>query len=433
MIENNRIIVVDDSQKDLDRICNVFYEHGIGCRKLQYNGWDFPQQPFSGVRFAFFDVNLISGKEENEIYSTLKDAISHYISTDNGGPYILVFWSNRTELIPGFIKFINRTDDDFRKKLKPVSIAQIDKTEFLDETKQLDEKLNGIFSTDIVKCLAGFDDTIIEAAQETLNSIISTIPFEDPWGESSEFDKNCKAVFSRIAASAHGFPHAKENPDLAIKEAVAPIFKHILLKKTQTYWQEYLTPLKKAQKDNEIPFLDKYDPSILNSIFHIDAENHYSKTDRGAVCPISSEHTSEKFTSVFKIDFPTWFTNSFPRLKKEDRKDSTPIAIEFSASCDYSNNKKRTNKYLLGALIPKTSMVNLQKERLGDFTLILPHPFLIKKKKYQIGVNLNFTFTEQDSNPILGEPAFALKKEIMDMIGNKYANHIARIGIASFH
>ena len=78
-------------------------------------------------------------------------------------------------------------------------------------------------------------------------------------------------------------------------------------------------------------------------------------------------------------------------------------------------------------------MVNLQKERLGDFTLILPHPFLIKKKKYQIGVNLNFTFTEQDSNPILGEPAFALKKEIMDMIGNKYANHIARIGIASFH
>ena len=99
MIENNRIIIVDDNESHLNQLLQIFYKHGIGCKGFVYNGFDFPLQPLTGVRFAFFDIHL---NQAGDINSTLKDAIAHYINIDNG-PYILIFWTNRIELISKFV------------------------------------------------------------------------------------------------------------------------------------------------------------------------------------------------------------------------------------------------------------------------------------------------------------------------------------------
>lgn len=54
MIENNRIIIIDDSEEDLATLRKVFYDHGIGCKGFVYDDFNFPKQPLKGVRFAFF-------------------------------------------------------------------------------------------------------------------------------------------------------------------------------------------------------------------------------------------------------------------------------------------------------------------------------------------------------------------------------------------
>lgn len=77
MIENNRIIIVDDNEEHLNQLRQVFYDHGIGCKAFLYNGFDFPKEPLKGVRFAFFDIHL---NQAGDINSTLKDAIANYIS-----------------------------------------------------------------------------------------------------------------------------------------------------------------------------------------------------------------------------------------------------------------------------------------------------------------------------------------------------------------
>ena len=51
---------------------------------------------------------------------------------------------------------------------------------------------------------------------------------------------------------------------------------------------------------------------------------------------------------------------------------------------------------------------------------------------YKLVVNLNYSFIEPQNASFLEPPLFILRKEIMDMIGNKYANHVSRIGITSF-
>lgn len=430
MIENNRIIIVDDDEDDLQKLSSVFHTHGVGCKSFHYDGFNFPDMPLKGVRFAFFDIHL---NQESDVNAPLKDAISKYISMDNG-PFVLIFWSNNTDKITDFISFINRTDDEFRNKLRPISLEWIDKSDFIETANSLEEKLDSILSKDIVKCLIRFDEEVLEAATQTLDNLISTISFDCQWGDVTVFNENCKKVFSKIAVNSYGFEFAKENPDAAIKESIVPVFESILKQNNKTTWKEYLSNLENATRFSEIIFPETYSPATLNTIFHIDKYNieNRSKNERGAVCLIDSERIGEIFDSIFKTDLEKWFLQTFNGIPKDDIKSVRFIGVEFSAACDYSQNKKRTNKYLLGALLPEGSFNKLKNDKVGEYLLRIPFTFEIDGQNLELGFNLNYSFIEPLGFPFLCKPIFILKKEIMDMIGNRYANHVSRIGITSF-
>ena len=107
----------------------------------------------------------------------------------------------------------------------------------------LETKLNAILSNDIVECLIRFDEAVLLAAAQTLDNILSIIPFTDQWGKNEQFSNDCKAVFSKIAEASYGFTQAQRNPDAAIKEAITPVFENILKQNDDTYWKKFLTPL----------------------------------------------------------------------------------------------------------------------------------------------------------------------------------------------
>ena len=319
--------------------------------------------------------------------------------------------------------------------MKPIALSAIDKNDFLDPTNSLEEKLETIFDIDIVKCLFSFDDSIARAAWQTLSEILNTIPFDESWGEIDKFSNNCKDVFSKIAINTYGFIHARKNPDNAIKEAIVPIFQYSLLKEDNRYWEEYLSNLQKAKKNEDINYPKNYKVSTLNTIFHIDTIHCECKTNRGAVCLINSsdEKSLDMFEETFGCSYYDWYSRLLPGAQKKDRNQSTLIAIEFSAACDFSNNKKRTYKYLLGVIVSPDVYDKIEREKIGDYALLLPYIFNIQGEEKRICINLNYTFAAQATSLILKDTLFVLKKEIMDMIGNKYANHVSRIGITGFY
>lgn len=433
MIENNRIIIVDDVEEDLQKLSKVFYNHGIGCRAFPYDGFTFPDTPLKGVRFAFFDIHLDQSPENTALFSTLKNTISKYISEENG-IYVLIFWSNRKDLVPEFIEFVNRTDDSFKANLKPIALEVLDKNEFLDPDSDLETKLNAILSNDFVECLIKFDETVLLAATQTLDKILSIIPFTDQWGKTDQFSSDCKAVFSKIAEASYGFTQAQRNPDTAIKEAITPVFESILKQNDDSCWKKFLTPLRVARNSSELKFPSSVSTAKLNSIFHIDNYNigHRDKTERGALCLIKKDKVDEVFNNIIRMRFLDWFPLTFPGLNKEDRQLSKVIAIEISAACDYAQAKKRTNKYVLGAIIPEECISRLNTEKTGEYLFVIPFSFEMEGKNYKIGLNLNYTIVEQDNLLFLDHPILILNKEIMDFIGSKYANHISRLGITCF-
>lgn len=430
--ESNRIVMVDDNSDDLILLSQVFIENGMGCKTLQYDA--FYNQPLIGVRFLFLDINLNGAQTDQDRSSIVRDALIRYIHEDNG-PFVLIFWTNNIDWIGKFIDFVNRDIDDEMKKRNPFYVTHIDKNEFYDRQSELKDKIKSIFDNPIVSALFDFEERMASAISKTMSQIIEIIPQGDLWGDNESFNKNAQKVFSTIAIQTLGYKNAKDNPDIAIKEAMTPIFNNAFLNDSEILWKNVLQNLQESKGQNDISFPANFNVAKLNHIFHVNS-NDISKETRGAVCPVLL-NTAEngEFFQKFGYNYTDWFSSSFPNIAPEEREMSQLICVEFSAACDHSQRKRRTNKYLLGEILPVSALDKFNKNKSkGEYLLILPSKFEINQEEKIIAFNLNFSFTVDVSlkEQTLGAPLFSLKKEMMDMIGHKYANHISRIGITSF-
>jgi hypothetical protein len=437
-IKQNKILVVDDIDSHLEKLSKQFHDNGVGCKACKYDA--FYASPLKGVKIAFFDVNInpSGGGSDAQIYSSLATAIQQYISKENG-PYALIFWTSNVDLIEGFKAYIQR-----RHKTcpKPFLISSIDKDVFLNNSnQQLQLKIQQILANETIELLFDFDDRLSEAASTTINKLYEIIPSDDRWGNNENLIENFEKIFSRIATSVLGFEHAKKQPDKAIYEALLPVFNSEVLKNAPNRWAQFLVTLRDAATMGDIKSPDSFKESKLNAIFHI--ENGNMKNDvRGIVLELSK--ASQVTSKVINMPYLDWFKKTLRPKNNLDEaelnriaKRSKLIAIEISSACDYSQNKNRLNKYLLGIMIYKDDVKITKADDKLD-TKSHPESTLkvstihINNSDFEIWVNLNYVFGASTSDKKLSKPLFILKKEIMDMVGNRYANHVSRIGITSF-
>jgi len=445
----NKIIIVDDRQDELDTLTRAFLGNGIGCRPLLYDNAYF--EPLSNIRIAFFDLNIgekivdDSGKttEETEklnsgVYNDLAVAINQYIAKDNG-PFALIFWTKNKKIIQGFIKYMQNPERGFTDSPFPIVINCIDKDEFINANNEnnLSEKLLEVLNLEEIKFLFNFETKAIEAAEKTINKLYKIIPKDGNWGENKILFDNLGKILSKIAASTLGFEHSKENPNKAVYEGLLPILNsEIINAESDVNWKKILAPLYAGR----IVSPDDIIQRKVNSVFHIEPLDP-DKGKRGSV--IKLEKFDKKILESLNIyDFNEWFDKLFPFKsnavglvkKRFIRRFSKLIAIELSAACDYSNQKPRINKYVLGFLTPCFDIKNeiASSQRIESSYHLGGCEFHLDDHNFQIWLNLNFVFGAKSDDPRFGESLFIMKKEIMDMLGNKYASHVSRIGITSF-
>ena len=460
----NKIIIVDDDLRELETLSRSFLDNGIGCRPFQYiNTYN---EPLKNVRVAFFDINLgeksiddtgidlqETVKLNSPVYNDLAIAINQYIAKDTG-PYALIFWTKNEKIKDGFIEYMQNPSRGFGDTASPVFIGCIDKTEFATKENEvsqneLSKKLLSVLNDDEIKFLFDFENKSNEAGEKTINRLFEIIPKDEKWGDNKMLFENLGIILSKIAISTLGFEHSKENPSRGVYEALLPIMNYEILNTScDVKWEKLLSALFSSESPKNIVYPDKSIQRKVNSIFHIDATSLITTQTRGAV-----------FDYVFDVSFPEKILfNLFPyfsKLEKEMnvrfndflsfnntasdseknriRGNSKFIVIEISASCDFSQNKKRNNKYVLGLITPIFDKNIIDSNKIGDSVLHEDIPeFNFNQDEFFIWVNFNFVFSDFQICKNIGKPNFILKKEIMDMIGNRYANHISRIGITSF-
>lgn len=456
--KQNRIIIVDNIPQQLEILGKSFFDNGLGCRTFVYDmGYE---EPLKNVRMAFFDINL-SEKNVDSNYATddeilekntpvfndLANALNQYISKDNG-PYVLIFWTANKRVIEAFKLYMRDPERGFSDTASPILIDCIDKTPFMnnngDQANLSERVLELLNKSEHLKFLYGFEENAKNAGENTLNRIYDILPKSDVWGESKQLFENLDKVLSKIADSTLGFEHAKENPKKAVYEGLIPILNYEFLNaETNVDWNSIVNQLKQAQKPKDIVSPDRTIQYKVNTLYHIENFENHSKDVRGAVIEISKKN--KKNLSAFGIDdVQDWVSQLLAikantdaqKLRKVEILDNAKlIAIELSAACDFSNNKPRINKYVLGVL---TSNLNDNVDRdlnlksrpeacyyLGECC------FHHNNNNYHIWLNLNYVFGAKPNDGRLRQQLFILKKEIMDMLGNKYASHVSRIGITS--
>lgn len=428
--ENNSIIIVDDVPDDVDRITNIFNEHGIGCRGFVYDSVDLIDEPLKNVKLAFFDICLSTTGNDIEQFTILSDAIKSYISCENRD-FVLVFWTSKPQMIEDFKKYINE-----RKILdmpKPIAIKAIDKHQFIGHADRLQQNLSDLMEEPIVKCLFSFESELKNAANQSLHDVLQLIDFPDVWGENTLYIENIKQVFAKVAIETFGKLRGSKNPDLAIKEAFAPLFTHYLCQNHSSVWadlfgEQDIAEIKKFPNDTIV--------AQLNSLFHVDLSAN-EVNSRGSIRKIERE--DEAFNNVFKdqIGYAPNDWISYVLLNGNNIEDEVieMIALEYSAACDYSNAKERTHRYMLGAIISEEIIKKKKaKNKLSNAVFMLPFKFMYREQVCTILLHFNFSINEEESSPnkILGERLFSLKSEVMNMICDSHANHISRIGIISF-
>jgi hypothetical protein len=445
----NRIIIVDDIQNELDTLTKAFLDNGIGCRPFLYD--NTYNQPLTKIRIAFFDVNIgekkvdDSGATDEEIeklnspvYNDLAFALNQYISKENG-PFALIFWTKNKKIIDGFRKYLQNPERGFSDTPFPIFIGTIDKDEFIENKDNLPTKLLEVLNQEEIKFLFDFENKSRIAGEQTINKIYDIIPKDKNWGESTILFDNLGKILSKIASSTLGFDHSKENPGKAVYEGLIPILNNELTSiRDDVNWKNLLQPLYAAATHKQITSPNDAIQRQVNSVFHIEKSNN-NKDVRGTVIEIDKAN-NVTLQSLNISDINKWFNEIIPfnsdkgATKKTVRNDSTLIAVEISAACDYSNKKNRINKYVLGFMTPIINVENdISKDRRPECSYHIGGAnFHFDTKDFQIWLNLNFVFGAKADDVRLGDVKFVLKKEIMDMIGNKYASHISRIGITSF-
>jgi len=439
LAENNRIILVDDSADDLRRLTDVFNKRGIGCKAIQYDGIEFPDEPLTGVRMVFMDINLSNSGDRNSQFAVLADALRKYVSKANTY-FVLVFWTTHVDYIEEFKVFVNR-DAAAEEVPKPILVVPLDKSEFVDAEDALEDKLSQIFNEKLVKCLFPFDDDIQMAANKCLTDIVSLAPFEDRWGENTLFETNVRNLFSKIAIGYYGLKPAKANPDKAIKEVIAPSFLYDLSQINQNSWKDFLEMEGKTDDELKgISFSGDNTSAKLNTIFNIDPCIEDDEA-RGSVRKIKTDDEAKNyFDNAFALSMDEFIkTKTVPLKEDKDDKfvnESILVAVEISAACDYSNDKPRLHRYMLGVLSKRKVFNDCRNKskKEGDHIFIVPFDFIYNGEVYCLLFNLNYTFNEEKTELFgkLGDKLFRFKSEFMNSVSEQYAQHISRIGYASF-
>lgn len=446
----NRIIIVDDQDSGLLTLAKKFSDKGLTYKLIHYSQLeDMDREKLTGIRLAFFDINLAAGQTVDlnqqefnyetdaslaTVYNTLSGAIESIISPDNG-PFVLVFWSSNTPLIDNFIQYVNDRQVNLPK---PLSIKCIDKN----EVDNIAVRINEIIEEIPIRLLYSFERKCEIAAVNTINQIFEIIPKDDNsnWGQQDlEFDSNFKKVFSKMAISRLGEKYAQQHPDKAIYESLIPLVGYELINfLPDDNWKNYLGNF----SNSEYP--TKFDLSKLNSIYHLDLKTEVTLNQRGAVFNYNimtvggvepnyyfkelEDRTLDLFSKFIR------FSSTISDFQKRYfRTNSIFTLIEISPACDYSQGKSRNLNYLLALLTPVVKEGKIQFDKISDSILHKDIPTIyFNKRKYKIWINLNYSFSNLDGVNNVTKPLFVLKKELVDMIGNRYANHISRIGITSF-
>lgn len=357
-----RFVVVDDKIKHLEAIVQAFQQLGSPCIGIQYKPEeDLDPNVFRGVRVLFLDLHLVDGiaKTDNrshyaQIAAILEDKISA-----NGGPFILVLWTEHDQHAKELTEYLDSGLDKAKPHARPLAVLPLAKGAFInDETVTDPVKLRkavseAVTSNTQLAALLGWETDVLAAAGDTLSALLNLVPVEQRI--SATYSDALDVILSRLACEAVGRPHVEVNHRAAITTALAPILTDRIM--NQDVSEETLELWARAVTRHDGKKLEDASPDEagqVNRMLHlaIPGSETIRPTDWGAIVKWPYAWNDEELLCKMGLKVDEMLGGQF-LVESKDRARCQPFLVRIGAACDYAQNRKGPITYLLGIEIPE--------------------------------------------------------------------------------
>jgi len=458
MISLPGIVLIDDTESELDQLHKGFIKAGYPCFPIKfvnddienYSGIDHVKLDFLNPRVVLIDLNLYENPKIDP--TVLAGPIAEILKkVIKDGPYILYFWSKNEKDAQGVIEVLTSR---FPNLKLPLEWGVLSKTEFLNDNEGLTNRISKLLEDNkMFYSLFNWENKIYTAAQATTDSLFnlakpSTSKDIDDFKEQTT--TKLQAMIAAIGNETLGVRNAKEEPDIAIELGLEPVL------------HSHIRAI--SEGSNPSMWIDaaqgvgtKLDASLyedvkaqLNSFFHIEDLNDGSPKDRrGSWLEFKPEYfEDESNTSNIKknlgrkikalINEEFFDSSQGDSDKRSEAHSKIKLGfIELSAECDQAQRKTKMNRYFLSAMIPKeyenfTFFREGARDKAHEGIYRLPN-LIVNRQEYIVKISFMYQFGAiPNSSKWLGRPIFRLKDQILSDISFKASQHASRPGIIRF-
>ncbi len=431
-------VVVDNREEHLKAILEVFQRLETPCLGIRYDPADgIGERKLRNVRVLFLDLHLIDASattDERQHYTAIAGILRDNVSPD-GGPFVLVVWTEYEDKAEGLGNYLNE-DADLGFGV-PLEIIILPKSEFIDTNSgeplpgnTLRERVQDAISKNPrLNALLSWEADVQAAAGETLAELMKLVP--DDKRNAGQYDAGLDEVLSGLASAAVGRDHVDDDPRGAISSVLAPILADRILNqenKSLELWNEAIT----QHRNGEIPSTPQ-NSGRVNRLLHVavTSSEKIAPSDWGAVVELPSElRDDDGFQDRFSVDRDGLLDKEFKLKNEGDYARCRWRLVRIGAACDYAQNRSGPIPYLLGIEIPHD--VRRDQPSAAEWK----SPVLLSDSNdepFNLAVNARYSLSVAPTDIGEWNSVYRLREQLLMQLISHVSGYLSRPGIIALY
>lgn len=362
-----RFVVIDDKPLHAYAIAACIQELGSSCATVIYSlEKDVPPHVFAGARVIFMDLQLLDSAagDFKRHFAEIQRILGQVISP-NGGPYMLVLWTDAPEHADGLRDYLEEHLFPNSPHTRPLSLLALSKTDYIDlqtgeptHPAELGMKIQAdIKSIPSMAALLQWEADVLTATNGVLQIVLSA-------AVDDEGVLDLGSVLKRIAIEAVGEPHAQNEPAAAVHSALLPLLQDQLQYfNDETPGSENWKTAFEGAPDT-LPKLSRKHAATLNSHLHVQlASGDIVPTAWGAISEIEADFPWGNFGLTGVQNFvdevvvrgvnTKWDQVSTDMTMGKGTARQLQVGqIRVGAACDFAQKTDGPVPYVLTAFVP---------------------------------------------------------------------------------
>lgn len=417
--DNGKAVVIDDKISEVQGLFAA-----LSSKKVPFvyysseEGKDLPVTPLDNVRLIFLDLLLVDDsarQEPKQIVSNIVARLKKVINKDNG-PYVLVYWSNKTK------EYYDEFKKEFAgslKEYKPLIEVMLDKSKNNDIdyiVGEMEKKFNEQFGA--LNAFLFWESTVNKSGGNVVNEFAG---FKLP--EPATPDQSLKNILYKLAKAVDENGVDDLDDESKMKKAFDPV-------------NEVLLDLLYSNIENcEWPKITEINPSGSgddeNYTASINARLHLRKLTS------AQEKKALRSGNLYFIDIAEENGSQVSEIISRNISGTISnkyfIKLDVSPQCDYAQREKIKCVRLLPGIMFEYSDTTIKIKGNADYRYGQCPAFFIDGKKYGIVFDFGYLTSEiiEEFKKQSLEAKYTIGIKLLADIQAKLARHINRPGITT--